>query len=455
MVILFSIATSCIVITIASWWAFQFMKTEVSHDKIREISGFIRASAKAYLAREYRTISFVAIGIFIVLFFALGWSVAIGFLIGAVASALAGYIGMTVSVHANAATAEVASTSEASAFSTSFRSGAVTGLMVAGLALLVLSLFYFFTKDLAALVGLGFGGSLLSVFARIGGGIFTKAADVGADLVGKVEAGIPEDDPRNPAVIADNVGDNVGDCAGMAADIFETYIVSVMSCMLLGSLLFPDFQGVVLFPLAIGSVGVVATLLAIFLTKIVPYTTVMKSLYIAVGIAAILAAIFLFPVTSYLINGNMQYSLLEVYGAILVGFGIVAGMLFITDYYTSKRFPPVRRIARSSLGGHATNIIIGLAVGFEATAAPVILLGIGILLSFWFAGIYGVALAVMGMLSLAGIVVTMDAFGPVADNAGGIAEMAGLPEETRKATDSLDAAAVSYTHLTLPTTPYV
>lgn len=443
MIILFSTITSLIALGVAGFWALEFKKTEIKNDKVREISGFIRKSAKTYLAREYRAIAFVAAGIFLFLFFIpdLGPKVALGFLVGAVASALAGYVGMVVAVYANGATAEAAESSEASAYSIAFRSGAVTGLLVAGLALLVMSLFYYFTGDLKALVGLGFGGSLISVFARIGGGIFTKAADVGADLVGKVEAGIPEDDPRNPAVIADNVGDNVGDCAGMAADIFETYIIAVLSMMLLGSIMFPDFAGAVTFPLAIGAVGIISTLLSIFISKIVPYKKVMRSLYITVSISIIVSAILLFPLISVIINGNIiQYSFLQIYLAVLVGFLVVGGMFAITDYYTSKDFSPVKRIAHSSLGGHATNIITGLSVGLEATAAPVILIVVAILLSSSLAGIYGIALAVMGMLSLAGVIVTLDAFGPVADNAGGIAEMAGLSEDTRKATDSLDSA---------------
>ncbi len=441
MIILFSTITSLIALGIACFWALQFKKIELKNDKVREITGYIRSSARAYLAREYRTILFVAIGVFFLLLFLIGWKVALGFITGAAASALAGYIGMIVSVHANGATAEAAETSESLGFRMSLRSGAVTGLMVSGLALFTMSVFYyFFNDDLSVFVGMGFGGSLVSVFARIGGGIFTKAADVGADLVGKVEAGIPEDDPRNPAVIADNVGDNVGDCAGMAADLFETYIISALSLMLLGSLIFPDFTGAVVLPLAIGACGIIAMMFSIFVSKFVPYTRVMKSLYISVLICILFSAALLFPITSMIINGNIQFSVLEVYLAVLVGFLLVAGMFAITDYYTSKNFSPVKRIAKSSLGGHGTNIIMGLAVGFEATAAPVILISIGILVSFWLAGIYGIALAVMGMIALAGIVVAVDAFGPVVDNAGGIAEMAGLSEQTRKATDSLDSA---------------
>ncbi|HEA84656.1 MAG TPA: sodium-translocating pyrophosphatase, partial [Candidatus Wildermuthbacteria bacterium] len=440
MIILFSSLSALSALVIASIWALEFKRGSVKNKKVREITGFIRSSAKAYLAREYRAIAVVAAVIFVALFFLFSWKVAAGFLVGAIASALAGYIGMIVSVHANGAAAEAAGISEVSAFRVALRSGAVTGFMVAGLALLVLSLFYYFIGDFMALIGLGFGGSLVSIFARIGGGIFTKAADVGADLVGKVEAGIPEDDPRNPAVIADNVGDNVGDCAGMAADLFETYIISFISAMLLGSLLFRGVEAAVLFPLAAGGVGIIATMLGVFLSRLVPYTKVMKSLYAAVIISVILAIIMLFPIIYTVFSDSMEYSFFQLYGAVLIGFVLVIGMFAITDYYTSKEFRPVKRIAKASLGGHATNVIAGLGVGFEATAAPVILIAAGIFLSFWLAGIYGIALAVVGMLSLAGVVVAVDAFGPVADNAGGIAEMAGLPEKTREVTDSLDSA---------------
>jgi len=441
-ILIYPIAISLIALALASWWAFQFLRMVPTNQKVAEITGFIRKAAKAYLAREYRSIGIVAVVIFLILLVSpLGWKVAFGFAVGAVASALAGYIGMIVSVHANGATTEASESSEAKGFRTSFRSGAVTGLMVAGLALFVVSVFaYFFEGDLGAFLGLGFGGSLVSVFARIGGGIFTKAADVGADLVGKVEAGIPEDDPRNPAVIADNVGDNVGDCAGMAADIFETYIISVLSVMLLGSLLFSEIGSAIMFPLAIGAVGLAATILSLFASKLYPYSTVMKSLYAAVFFAIFISVALLYPATSFLMGDFITYSVMQLYLSVLVGFVLVGGMFAITDYYTSKNFSPVKRIAKASEGGHGTNVIIGISVGLEATVAPVILIGIGIWISFTLAGIYGVALAVMGMLSLAGMIVAVDAFGPVADNAGGIAEMAGLPEETRKGTDALDTA---------------
>jgi len=441
-VILFSTITSLIAIVIAAFWGFQFQKTRIHNEKVREISGFIRKAAKAYLTREYRMISYAALAIFIILLVSpLGWKIAFGFLVGAIASAIAGYIGMIVSVHANAATTQDSASSEALGFYTSFKSGAVTGFMVAGLALLVLSVFtYFFRGELAPFIGLGFGASLLSVFARIGGGIFTKAADVGADLVGKVEAGIPEDDPRNPAVIADNVGDNVGDCAGMAADVFETYVIAVLSVMLLGSFLFPGFESALLYPLVVGTVGIISTIASVLILKMVPYTRVMKSLYTAVFLSIIFSLVILFPITSSFIPDDFPYSASEIYRAVIVGFLLVGGMFIITDYYTSKQFSPVKRIAKASLGGHGTNVISGISVGFESTAAPVILICVGIFVSFWLAGIYGIALAVMGMLALAGIVVAVDAFGPVADNAGGIAEMADLPEKTRKATDALDSA---------------
>lgn len=440
MIFLFCVLVSLFAIALAAFFALEFFQAKIEKEKVKEIMGFIQAAAKAYLRREYRSIGIAALFLAVLLLVFLGFKIALGFLIGAAASALAGYLGMLVSVHANGVTAKAAEISEARAFQTSFKSGAVTGLMVAGLALLVSTLFYYFLQDLGAMVGLGFGGSLLSVFARIGGGIFTKAADVGADLVGKVEAGIPEDDPRNPAVIADNVGDNVGDCAGMAADLFETYLVSLLSAMLLGSLVFPGIGAALMLPLAIGAVGLGATILSVLISQFLPYANVMKSLYLAVFLSLVIALLLLFPVTSFVLSDSPFIPLSSVYGAVLIGFLLVFGMFAITDFYTSKRFSPVQRIAKASLGGHATNIIAGLAVGFEATVAPTLLIGAGILASYWLGGMYGIALAVMGMLSLAGAVVAMDAFGPVADNAGGIAEMAGLDEKTRKATDALDAA---------------
>ena len=444
MIILFSVIISLLALAIAGFWVWSFRKVEIKSEKVKEIAGYIRSSAKTYLKREYKVIGIVSVPIFIALLFIPGleWTVAVGFLVGAAASALAGYIGMLNSVYANAVTAEACKESEKAGFMAAFKGGAVTGLMVAGLGLLVLSLFYYFTQDLSALIGLGFGGSLLSVFARIGGGIFTKAADVGADLVGKLEAGIPEDDPRNPAVIADNVGDNVGDCAGMAADLFETYIISALSAMLLGHLLFPDFEGAILLPIAVGAVGVASTIISVFASMFIPYKKVMKSLYATMAIAIVSSAILVFPVTSVIVNADTSYSIeaWEIFLSIVSGFVLVGGIFAVTDYYTSKNFSPVKRIAKASTGGHATNIITGIGVGFEAVAFPVVLICIAIMFNFWLGGIYGVALAVMGMLSLAGIVVAVDAFGPIADNAGGIAEMSDFPEETRRASDALDSA---------------
>lgn len=440
MIIVFSVISSIVAIIAAAWIARSTMNLSMQNEKVKEITDAIKVAAKAYLARQYRTVAYAAAAVFVLLFLFLGPKVALGFIIGATASAAAGYIGMLVAVSANGPTAERAARGVTPAFQLSFQSGVVTGMLVAGFALLVTTLFYWITQDVHALVGLAFGGSLISVFARLGGGIFTKAADVGADLVGKLELGIPEDDPRNPAVIADNVGDNVGDCAGMAADVFETYVVSALSAMLLGSLLFPGVSSAILFPLAIGAVGIIASLLSIAIVTLASFSSVMKSLYLAVAGAAALSAAFLYPITNLILPADTFHaSPLRLYAATIVGLFVVAGMLGITDYYTSKSFRPVKSIARASTSGHGTNLIMGLAMGYEATVLPVLLISAGILISYLLAGIYGVALAVMGMLSLAGVIIAVDAFGPVADNAGGIAEMAGLPETTRKVTDMLDA----------------
>ena len=440
MVILFSLVCALLALGVAGFFATRLIALPLSNPRVAEITAAIKVAAGAYLARQYRTVGIVAIVIAGILLVALqSFPIAFGFLVGAAASALAGYIGMTVAVSTNGPVAERASKGLSPAFRLSFQSGAVTGMLVVGLALLVLTLFYWWTKDAEALIGLAFGGSLLSVFARIGGGSFTQAAGVGADLVGKLEAGIPEDDPRNPAVIADNVGDNVGDCAGMAADVFETYIVSALSAMLLGSLVFGT-ENAIVFPLVVGGVGIIASLLSLGLVWFAEFPSVMKNLYLAIAGAAMLSIGFLYPLTFWMFQEIGQYSPLQFYGATLIGLLIAAGMFAITDYYTSKNFRPVRSIAKAASSGHATVIIRGLAVGYEATVLPVLLISAGILFSFFLAGVYGVALAVMGMLSLAGVIIAVDAFGPVADNAGGIAEMAELPEETRKVTDILDTA---------------
>lgn len=420
--------------------AWKALRIPIANERVAEVTGYIRTAAKAFLARQYRTIAVIGLIVagFLLIFF--GPVVAIGFLVGASASALAGYIGMMVAVSVNGPTALRASKGLSHAFQLAFQAGTVTGMLVVGLALLVLTLFWWATQDMEALIALGFGGSLLSIFARIGGGIFTKAADVGADLVGKLETGIPEDDPRNPAVIADNVGDNVGDTAGMAADVFETYLVSAVSAMLLGSLLFPGFLGAIYLPLLIGAVGIVASIASILLVSLARFSSVMQALYLAVAGSIAFSVLLLFPVIGWVVGEGSEISTLRLFGATLVGLIVAGGIFVIIDYYTSTRFGPVRRIAKASESGHGTNVISGLAVGLESTALPVLLISAGILSSFSLAGMYGVALAAMGMLSIAGVMVALDAFGPVADNAGGIAEMAGLPESTRKVTDTLDAA---------------
>ena len=392
--------------------------------------------------------AYVAAVIFVVLFYFLGRNTAIGFLVGAIASALAGFIGMYVAVRANVRTAQAAKSGLEKALEVAFQGGSVTGLLVIGLGLLVVTVFYMLTNDIKALIGVGFGGSLISVFARLGGGIFTKAADVGADLVGKVEAGIPEDDPRNPAVIADNVGDNVGDCAGMAADLFETYAVTAIAAIILGSLTFANFHNAIIYPLAIGAVSIIASILGIYFVRLDSDAQkiteksggqIMGALYKGLAASSIIAIIAFYFITKYLMVGNGMFDFVRIYLAAFVGIIITAGMVIITEYYTSKKFRPVKAIAESSKTGHGTNIIMGLAMGMEATALPVILIVAGILVSFVLAGLYGVAIAVMSMLSMAGIIVAIDSFGPITDNAGGIAEMANLGEETRKVTDALDS----------------
>jgi K(+)-stimulated pyrophosphate-energized sodium pump len=437
------------------------------NEQMQEISRAVQVGASAYLRRQYQIIAVVAAVLAIVLAVALelsdaeGILIAIGFLIGGSFSATAGFIGMNVSVRANARVAESARSGVSRALEVAFKGGAITGLLVAGLALLgvagyygILTLAGVEERDaIDALVGLGFGGSLISVFARLGGGIFTKAADVGADLVGKIEAGIPEDDPRNPAVIADNVGDNVGDCAGMAADLFETYAVTAVAVMLLGVLTFREIGTVATFPLVIGGVSLLASIIGTFAVRS-RAGNVERALYQGLIVSGGLAAIAFLPITlammgdltskggvSALLRGGSGAapSGIELYLCTLVGIGITAGLFVITDYYTSTRFRPVRTTARASQTGHATNVIQGLAQGLQSTAAPAILLALGILVANELAGIYGIGVAVMAQLSLTGLIVALDAFGPITDNAGGIAEMADLPEDVRNVTDPLDA----------------
>jgi len=404
-----------------------------------EIASAIREGAKAFLNRQYKTVGFVAAFIFIILYFAFGLNMSLGFLIGAGASALAGYIGMNMAVRANVRTAEAAKGGLAKALDVAFKGGSVTGLLVVGLGLLVVAGFYAITGDIKALIGVGFGGSLISVFARLGGGIFTKAADVGADLVGKLEAGIPEDDPRNPAVIADNVGDNVGDCAGMAADLFETYAVTAIAAMILGSLTFAKFPNAVIYPLAIGAASIISSIIGIYFVRLGKNASIMGALYKGLIASSVISLAAFYPITKMLMSGNKLYSFTNIYAAAVVGILITAGMVIITEYYTSKKFRPVQAIAKASETGHGTNIIMGLAMGMESTALPIVLIVIGILVSYWLVGLYGVAVAAMSMLSMAGIIVAIDAFGPITDNAGGIAEMANLGKEIRDITDPLDA----------------
>lgn len=405
--------------------------------RMQEIAEAILQGAQAYLNRQYRTVAIVAVLAFALLGFLLNWTVAAGFLVGAVLSAISGYIGMNISVRSNVRTAEAAKTGMVPALNLAFRGGAVTGLMVVGLGLLGTTIFYWITKDVSALVGLAFGGSLISIFARLGGGIYTKAADVGADLVGKVEAGIPEDDPRNPAVIADNVGDNVGDCAGMAADLFETYVVTAVSAMLLGHILFPESTSVILYPLALGAVSILASVIGTWFVRLGKSGNIMGAMYKGLVATIVLSAAGLYPLTQWLLE--KEFDVNKIFGAGLIGIAVTAAMMIITEYYTSTKYRPVRAIAQASETGHGTNIISGLALSMRSTMWPVLFIAAGALGAYELAGLYGVAVAAFSMLSLTGMIVAIDAFGPITDNAGGIAEMSELPDAVRTVTDELDA----------------
>jgi len=434
----YPIAASLVAVAFAIYLSWKVNSFPEGEGKMVEIASAIKEGARAYLNRQYRAVAYVAIFIAAILYFFLGFKTSAGFLIGAAASALAGYIGMNVAVRANVRTAEGAKKGLRNALDVAFKGGAVTGLLVIGLGLLVVSVFYLLTKDVKALIGVGFGGSLISVFARLGGGIFTKAADVGADLVGKIEAGIPEDDPRNPAVIADNVGDNVGDCAGMAADLFETYAVTAIAAMILGSLTFPKFANAIQYPLLIGAVSIVASIIGIYFVRLGAKKNIMGALYKGLAASSLIALVAFYPLTKNLLGANGRFDFIKLYLASAIGILVTAGMVIITEYYTSKKYRPVKEIAKASKTGHGTNIIMGLAMSLESTAAPVILIVAGILGSFWLAGLYGVAVAAMSMLSMTGIIVAIDSFGPITDNAGGIAEMSGMEKDVRKITDALD-----------------
>ncbi|MBI3231667.1 MAG: sodium-translocating pyrophosphatase [Candidatus Doudnabacteria bacterium] len=451
----YAVSAAIAALLYGSFLIYKILKQPAGSGKMLEIAQAIQDGAKAYLSRQYRTVGLVAVVVIILMWlFRFSAHTIEGFVLGAVLSALAGFIGMNVSVRANVRTTEAAKKGLGAALTLAFEGGSVTGLFVAGLGLLAVTGLYMATQDLTALAGLAFGASLISVFARLGGGIFTKGADVGTDMVGKVEAGIPEDDPRNPGVIADNVGDNVGDCAGMAADLFETYVVSSIAVILLGSFVFgnwsiralgdedirPFYKSMaIVYPLLIGAASIITTIIGTWFVRLGKSQNIMGAMYKGFAVTGILSAIAFYPITKILMSGNGLYSVNNLFYCALIGLVVTGLITLITEYYTSKSFSPVKDIAEASTTGHGTNIIKGIAVGMQSTAAPVIVIVVAILTAYQLAGLYGIALAVMSMLSLTGIVVAIDAFGPITDNAGGIAEMAGLDKSVRDVTDPLDA----------------